>query len=69
MEDSVLVGTYNTRVEAETAKSLLEVNGVKAEVFADDLGGTYVFPFQPSSTGVKLLVLKKDFQKVEELLK
>jgi hypothetical protein len=69
MGDFVAVGSYNSRVEAETAKGFLEANGIKVEVSADDLGGAEVFPFQPSSTGVRLLVLKKDFQKAERLLK
>ena len=56
MKNLVCVGTYKTRVEAEIAKGLLESKKIAASISADDAGGAYPFPFQPSPNGVKLLV-------------
>ena len=62
------VRTYQTRSEAEVAKSLLDANNIFASVTADDEGGMTQFPFQVSPTGVKLMVDKKDFDKASQLL-
>lgn len=63
------VKTYQTRSEAEVAKSLLDANNISAIVSADDEGGMAPFPLQVSPTGVKLMVSEKDFEKAAQLLK
>lgn len=68
MKRFVTVVTFTTRVEAEVAKGFLESNGINASVVADDLGGTYPYPFQPTVIGVKLQVAKEDLKKAALLL-
>ena len=68
MDDFVILKTYNTRLDASVDKSYLLSEGVESVVEADDLGGMYPFPFQPSSSGVLLKVHKKDFEKASGLL-
>lgn len=63
-----IVKTYQTRFEAEVAKSLLKANNIPAVVSADDEGGMAPFPMQVSSTGVQLMVDKEDFNKASKLL-
>ena len=65
--DLVCVRTYDNREEAEFAKSFLEANGIRAEVFADDCGGWRISLH--ASEGVRLMVLQKDAEKVLQLLK
>lgn len=67
MTKLVVAKTFNTRQEAEVAKSFLEANEIKALITADDAGGMY--PFQLSSTGVKLLVSEKELKKAQKLLR
>lgn len=69
MKDFVVVKSFNTRLEAQIAKSFLEVNGVKVFVTADDEGGANPFPMAVTSSGAKLYVTKKDAKKALELLK
>ena len=67
MSKLVCVKTYPDRLEADLAKSLLEANGIKASVSADDAGG-----MRPdlgfTSGGVKLLILDENTDKAVELL-
>jgi len=66
--EQIIIKTYLTRSEAEVDKGLLEVNGIKANIQADDGGG--VAPYLLNGTGfVKLLVDKKDYEKASEILK
>ena len=67
MADFICIKTYGSRPEAELAKGFLEFEGIKAMVFADDVGG--MNPALLWSTGgARLLVKKEDAQKANELL-
>lgn len=61
------VQSYSTRLEAEMAKGLLEANGIKAIIFADDAGGARPFPMS-YSFGVELKVRSIDFEKARKIL-
>ena len=64
----VCIKTYAHKAEAELVKSLLENNGIKAMVSADDCGG--MRPHLLWSTGgAKLLVKEKDVKKALDKLK
>lgn len=65
MSSLVTVCTYPSRVEADIAKGLLETNGIKAILAADDAGGSY--PMM-GMLGVKLQVNSEDFKKAKKLL-
>ncbi len=67
MSNLIIIEQYNTRIEAEVDKGLLESNGIKALIFADDAGGAR--PHLNLAGRVKLLIRKKDRDKVAELLK
>ena len=58
--------TFNTRIEAEIAKSFLESQGIRSYIFSDDAGS--MVPSQDFITGVKLMVNKEDFKKTKEIL-
>jgi len=59
MPNLVHIKSYVNRVEADTAKSFLESNGIKALVSGDDEGG--MNPFLLNATGgAKLLVQEED---------
>ena len=67
MSELVHIQTCLNRTEAEVIKSLLEINGIKAIISADDCGGTrphLVF----ATGGVKILVKKEDAQKAKAML-
>ncbi|MFZ3386437.1 MAG: hypothetical protein WA120_04615 [Candidatus Hydromicrobium sp.] len=66
MDKFLTVKTFNSRIDAEIAKSYLESFGIKAEIFSDDAGQSY--PSFQSMRGVKLLACRKDFQKARKLL-
>lgn len=68
MADLITVKRYNTRIEAEMAKGFLEANDIKAMITADDEGGAFPFPFQPSINSVQLIVSKKDMIQALDLL-
>ena len=68
MKDFVVVKTFNTRLEADVSKTLLDANGISSFISADDEGGMAPFPFRPTSKGVQLLVRKESFQKARKLL-
>ena len=68
MDNLVLLKTYKTRLEAEIVKGKLEAYKIKSIILGDDEGGMSPFPFQPSSTGIKLLINKKDYKKARDLL-
>ena len=62
----VVLRKYSTEVEARLAQSVLEANGIPAEVSADTAGGALpsialVFP-------VRLLVRERDAELARELL-
>ena len=64
-----VIKTFNPRHEAGVSKGLLEANGIKCIISADDEGGLAQFPFQPSFTGVRLLVEKSNETKAHELFR
>lgn len=63
----VVFKTFTTRVEAEVVKGYLEAHSIKSDVTADDEGGGSPFPFQPSNTGVKLLIQSQDLTLAKKL--
>lgn len=52
------IKVFNSRIEAEVAKSFLFSNGIEAQIQADDIGA--MRPALAFSNGVLLLVLEKD---------
>jgi hypothetical protein len=67
MSKLITIGQYNTRIEAEVDKGLLESNGIKALIFADDAGGAR--PHLNLAGRVKLLIREEDRDKATKLLK
>jgi len=67
MKNLVVVKIFTTRLEAQIAAGMLEANGIKAFVTADDEGGAYPYPMSPTTTGVKLFVAEKDYKKAVSL--
>jgi hypothetical protein len=61
------IKTYTNAIEADVALSVLTANGIKAEMVKDNVGGTN--PGLSFSTGIKLIVDKKDCRRAIELLK
>jgi len=68
MSKIITLKSYSSRIEADIAKGLLKVNGIKSLVSADDAGGLRPFPFAYVQ-GVELKVLDEDFDRAAELLK
>ena len=58
---------FNTRMDAEIARGLLESNNIKSIVTADDKGGAD--PFLTFANGVKLLVDEKELKLAQKILK
>jgi hypothetical protein len=66
MDRLPLIRTFNSRIEAEIARSYLESFGIKTEIFSDDAGQS-ITSLQ-SVRGVKLLTGRKYLKKARELL-
>ncbi len=67
MSEVVVVKTFPNRMEADLAKSVLEGNGIRASVSADDAGG--MLPHIGFTTGgVKLFVIDDNAERALELL-
>jgi len=66
MDRLSVVKVFNSRIEAEIAKSYLESFCIKTEIFSDDAGQS-IASLQ-SIRGVKLLTNRKDLQKARRLL-
>ena len=64
MSDLVCIKTYGSRHEAELVRGFLEVNGIKAVVSADDVGG--MRPHLLFGGGARLLVKEEDVQEALE---
>ena len=63
----VCVRTFERRVEAEMAMTLLKNNGIEGQVLSDDMGG--LIPAILASTGgSKLFVREEDSEKASEIL-
>jgi hypothetical protein len=65
MARQISVGTFPTRLEAETAQGLLESAGIHAWIASDDAGGAYPFDF---SGGAHVLVDESDFDAAAQVL-
>jgi hypothetical protein len=66
MDDVVVLREYSNEVEARLAATVLEANGIPAQVFADTAGGTLpsialIFP-------VRLVVRAADAEMAREIL-
>jgi len=61
-----LLKSFNSRIDAELAKSFLESNGIKSLILADDVGEMY--PAASVYWGVKLFVNDKDFEVASSLI-
>lgn len=66
MENLKTLKIFNTRIEAEVLRSLLESSGIKSWILSDDAGSMY--PSQASINGVRLMVRDEDFKTASELL-
>jgi Putative prokaryotic signal transducing protein len=66
LSDLVVVGTFNTRTEADLAKGALESAGIESMVAADDAGG--VQPGLWEGEGVRVLVNREDEESAREIL-
>ena len=66
MENLTTLKIFNTRIEAEVLRSLLESSGIKSCILSDDAGSMY--PAQASINGVRLMVRDEDFKTVSGLL-
>jgi len=64
--DLVVVGTFNSRPEADVAKSALDAAGIESMVSGDDAGGTQ--PGFWESEGVRVLVRRDDEERAREIL-
>lgn len=69
MTDMVLVATCDNRIEANIVKGFLQSRGIDAIILADDEGGMYPYPLQPTIRGVQVVVPKKQKEKAEQILK
>jgi hypothetical protein len=63
----VVVKSFNSRIEAEIAKGVLEVNGIDSLIAADDEGGLMAYPFTLIK-GVRLQVVERDLDKALEIM-
>ena len=64
MSDSIRIRSCASREEADLLKGLLEVNGIRAMVSADDYIGLPLL----ISGGVDLLVLKENIEPARQIL-
>ena len=66
MERLKVLKIFNSKIEAEIAKSFLASNNIESWIFADDAGNMY--PSQDFVNGVRLMVGKNDFATASMLL-
>jgi len=64
--DLLVVHTFNSRPEADLAKSALDAAGIPAMVLGDDAGGTQ--PGFWESEGVRVLVRREDADAARDVL-
>jgi hypothetical protein len=64
--DLVVVHTFNSRPEADTAKSALDAAGIESMVMADDAGGTQ--PGFWEGRGVAIVVNRENEQAARDVL-
>lgn len=65
-EDLVVFRTFNSHVEAEIARSLLEAFGIECLIRSDDWGGQG--PLIASGTGIQLIVRAEDEERAAEVV-
>jgi hypothetical protein len=65
-DEMVVIGIYQSELEAEAARGRLEVEGIRAAVFTDDAGG--MFPSMQRFTGVRLVVPSGEAEQAREVL-
>jgi hypothetical protein len=65
-DDIPVVKVFNSRMEAEIAKSYLESHGIKTQISSDDAGQSIVS--LQVARGVKLLASPKTVKKARRLL-
>ena len=66
MQNLKTLKIFNSRIDAEVIRSLLESYGIKSWIFSDDAGGMY--PAQVSPIGVRLMVNENDFKTATNIL-
>jgi len=66
LENLTTLKIFNTRIEAEVLRSLLESSGIKSWILSDDAGSMY--PSQASINGVRVMVRNEDFKTASGLL-
>lgn len=62
-DETVVIRTFRSRLEAEMAQALLDEHGIGAEITADDLGGQV-----PGMLPARLAVLASDEGRAEQVL-
>jgi hypothetical protein len=62
----VPVRTFSSRIDADLARELLEQQGIRAYVSADDAGG--IDPALQLTQGVSLIVLEHDLARSRRIL-
>lgn len=66
MDDFVLAGEYENRLDADIIKAYLEQEGIESLIQADDGGGT--MPYLAFSNGVRIFVLPKDLERAQTIM-
>ena len=67
-EEIIVIATYETIVEADYAKRLLDECGISS--FLKDENTTQLFPmFNSPFGGIKLCIMKKDEERAMEMLR
>ena len=66
MSGLVCIRTFGGRLEAEIARGVLEANGIKVALSADDMGG--IRPELSFSLGVRLLVMEESAEEALRVL-
>jgi hypothetical protein len=66
MQNLKTLKIFNSRIDAEVIKSLLESYSIKSWIFSDDAGGMY--PARMSTVGVRLMVNENDFETAVNIL-
>ncbi len=62
-DETAVVRTFRSRLEAEMAQGILEDEGIRSQVTADDLGGQL-----PGMLPARLAVLREDRERAERIL-
>lgn len=62
-DETAVIRTFRSRLEAEMAQALLEDHGIGSEISADDLGGQV-----PGMLPARLAVLASNRERAEQIL-